>query len=135
MKIDEYFTLEEMIATSYYHLDNTPSAQHIVNLCALVHYILMPLRLYMRKPVMINSGFRCPRLNSLVGGVQNSQHLTGCAADIHVSSEAEGLKMFAFLKQLYYVDQLLFEHSKNTRWLHVSFSWEPRHNFIANYQV
>lgn len=134
MKIDEYFTLEEMTKTSYPFV-NTPNTEQVINLCALVHYILMPLRLYMRKPIHINSGFRCPDLNKMVGGVNNSQHLTGCAADIHISSGAEGLKMFAFLKQLYYVDQLLFEHSKNTHWLHVSFSWEPRHIFIADYEA
>ena len=33
-------------------------------------------------PVYITSGFRCPSHNASVGGVANSQHLDGTAADI-----------------------------------------------------
>lgn len=36
------------------------------------------------KPIKINSGFRTPEHNAEVGGVGNSQHLRGCAADIEV---------------------------------------------------
>lgn len=33
-------------------------------------------------PIIVNSGYRCPEHNEEVGGVENSQHLLGCAADI-----------------------------------------------------
>ena len=33
-------------------------------------------------PVYITSGYRCPSHNASVGGVANSQHLDGTAADI-----------------------------------------------------
>ena len=33
-------------------------------------------------PVVVNSGFRCGRHNEEVGGVSNSRHLIGCAADV-----------------------------------------------------
>ena len=33
-------------------------------------------------PVVVNSGFRCGRHNAEVGGVSNSRHLIGCAADV-----------------------------------------------------
>ena len=36
----------------------------------------------MAGPIIINSGFRNSRVNRLVGGVENSQHLFGQAADI-----------------------------------------------------
>ncbi len=35
-------------------------------------------------PVYVSSGYRCPEHNAEVGGVQNSQHLYGRAADIFV---------------------------------------------------
>ena len=34
------------------------------------------------RPVRVNSAYRCPRLNRLVGGSPNSQHMRGEAADI-----------------------------------------------------
>lgn len=40
------------------------------------------LRLFLRRPVTINSGCRCPARNAAEGGKQDSAHLTGEAADI-----------------------------------------------------
>ena len=37
------------------------------------------------RSIKINSGYRSPKHNSAVGGAENSQHLTGKAADIVVS--------------------------------------------------
>jgi uncharacterized protein YcbK (DUF882 family) len=37
------------------------------------------------KPIVVNSGYRCPVHNKDVGGVANSQHCQGRAADIYVN--------------------------------------------------
>tara|TARA_R100001369_G_scaffold6631_1_gene17525 strand:- start:357 stop:713 length:357 start_codon:yes stop_codon:yes gene_type:complete len=39
-------------------------------------------------PFRINSGFRTPKHNEKVGGSENSSHLRGFAADIHVTSNS-----------------------------------------------
>lgn len=52
------------------------------NLRALVDEVLDPLREAYGRPVRVTSGYRCPRLNTLVGGAPNSQHMRGEAADI-----------------------------------------------------
>ena len=45
---------------------------------------LIELRKILERPVHITSGYRCPRYNRKVGGVANSYHCIGLAADIKV---------------------------------------------------
>lgn len=49
---------------------------------ALVLNVLQPLREAWGKPLVVNSGYRCQKLNKEVGGVPTSQHCKGEAADI-----------------------------------------------------
>ena len=52
------------------------------NVKALVEVILDPVREKLGMPIVVNSGYRCERHNKDVGGVRNSQHLRGEAADV-----------------------------------------------------
>ena len=52
------------------------------NLRALVEQVLAPAREKLGKPITVNSGYRCQVHNRAVGGVANSQHMKGEAADI-----------------------------------------------------
>jgi uncharacterized protein YcbK (DUF882 family) len=45
---------------------------------------LQVLRDYLKSSITINSGYRSPAWNTKVGGVKNSQHVLGKAADIVV---------------------------------------------------
>jgi uncharacterized protein YcbK (DUF882 family) len=45
---------------------------------------LVELRKILERPVYITSGYRCPKYNPQIGGVVNSYHLIGLAADIQV---------------------------------------------------
>lgn len=45
------------------------------------------------KPIVINSGIRCPDHNADEGGVKNSSHLTGKASDIKVESDRDRFKL------------------------------------------
>lgn len=54
-------------------------------------------RKHFRNPVVIVSGLRCQRHNAASGGVWNSQHLYGEAADIHVSG-ADADAVLAYLQ-------------------------------------
>lgn len=42
------------------------------------------LRSIVKRPIHVTSGYRCPDHNAAVGGVTNSQHVLGTAADIYV---------------------------------------------------
>lgn len=54
----------------------------IASAIALVENVLDPLRQTYGKPIRVNCGYRCPPKNKNVGGVAQSQHLKGEAADI-----------------------------------------------------
>jgi len=57
---------------------------------ALVSY-LQSIRDHFQQPVKITSACRCPEYNKSVGGVENSQHVLGRAADIQVSNIAPSI--------------------------------------------
>lgn len=45
------------------------------------------------KPIVVNSGIRCPDHNREEGGVKNSSHLSGKAADIRVETDRDRFKL------------------------------------------
>tara|TARA_R110000744_G_scaffold143565_2_gene255531 strand:- start:12859 stop:13242 length:384 start_codon:yes stop_codon:yes gene_type:complete len=45
---------------------------------------LQVLRDYLKKPININSGYRSEEYNKAIGGVPDSQHIMGRAADITI---------------------------------------------------
>lgn len=95
-----YFNIKEMTESQtakLYHIDNTPTKEVINNL-KKVMYILDIVRVHIRKPVIVNSGYRCKRLNEMVGGVQNSMHTKGLAADFRTGEKEDIKIIFEFLK-------------------------------------
>ena len=134
----ENFTLTELCKSKTaeaHRINNEPSATIVRNLQYGVDMVLQPLRNLYGKPIIITSGYRCQELNKLVGGVPNSYHTFGNAADIHVSGEEEAKVIFNLLRSLPSVDTVLFEHSKSSIWLHVQWDMTktPRHHFNFNY--
>lgn len=128
----KYFTIKELTKSAKAQangIDNTPSKEEINNLTQLVDNILDPLREMYGKPIRVNSGYRCKKLNSLVGGVSNSQHLSGQAADIssYRNTKAENEILFNLIKKLPF-DQLINE--KDFSWIHVSYSDRNRREII-----
>lgn len=96
-----YFTIKEMTKSQtaeLYHIDNTPTEKVIGNL-KKVMYILDIVRTYIGKPILINSGYRCEKLNEIVGGVQGSMHTKGLAADFRTKEKEDINTMFEFLKK------------------------------------
>ena len=61
------------------------------NLQALVREVLDPARTAYGKPISVNNGYRCQVHNKSVGGVANSQHMRGEAADLRIDGNPEVL--------------------------------------------
>lgn len=121
-----YFTMSELTSSHTARrkgIDNTPNAAQRAALTALVANILDPLREAYGKPIVVTSGFRCPRLNRAVGGVAKSQHMKGEAADIRTLSDrpSDNKKLFDLIIKLGLpYDQCIDEYGYN--WIHVSYT-------------
>ena len=93
-------------------INNKPSVQQMINLVYLTAYVLEPLRVAMGEPIKIGSGFRCEKLNKAVGGVYNSQHMKGQAADLCIDGDRQkGRKWFNYIRDHLPFDQLIWEHN------------------------
>ena len=124
--ISKNFTLEELCASATAKekgIRNNPGQTDIINLCALVHNVLQPLRNWWGRPIKIGSGFRSLALNNAVGGVSNSQHMRGEAADLCIEGDLkQGREWFNWIKNHCDFDQLIWEHNaKGSYWVHVSY--------------
>ena len=117
VRLSPHFKLCEFLNLGKYP-ENGPTMQVVANLTYGCHFLLEPARLLVG-PIIINSGFRCEAVNRKVGGVRNSQHLIGQAADIRPSDPAQFWKLVEYLKKCPYTDQLLTGNG----WLHIS--WNP----------
>lgn len=122
MKKPQYFTLYEMVYSEtalYSKIPNIPNWGQVENLNRLSLW-LDDVRCAYGEAIHITSGFRCPRLNKAVGGVANSQHLKGLAADLR-ASDLKRLKQSVIDSGIPF-DQLIEESKGNTKWLHISIS-------------
>ena len=122
-KLSEHFSLGEFVRSSTAQrmgIDNTPDAEAIENLRNLCTKVLEPLREHLGQPVVITSGFRSKRLNEVVGGVKNSQHLRGEAADLMVEGEKQARDWIRWMMDFLEFDQLILEKKSKKVWVHVS---------------
>lgn len=130
IRLSKYFTL--------YDLCKSPTASE----CGFVEQFYVPEevinnlkklcenvldKIFEKFPFMqITSGYRCKRLNKKVGGVNNSQHIKGEAADL-IDIDFE--EMWDFIQSLEF-DQLILEEDH----IHVSYREQNnRHEVIIKY--
>ena len=118
IKLSNHFLLAEFCNWKKYP-QNIPTIQQIANMAYGCRQLLEPAREAIGCPIIINSGFRNSRVNAQVGGVKNSQHLQGCAADIRPKDPKQFQQLVDFLKGHTLTDQLLTGNG----WLHIS--WAP----------
>ena len=139
VRLSDHFTLGEMCKTSAKTQNgNIPSHVHIENLKRLCGWLEQLRRRWNNiygegnDPIIINSGYRSPEVNKAIGGVEGSNHLTGCAVDIHVYGLEQLIRYAAILLDISDLnnedfDELLLERSpKGTYWLH--FAVRPQNN-------
>ena len=122
MQLTEHFSLEELIASEVAArrgIDNAPPDELAPNLRALAEGLERVRSILGSKPIHVNSGYRCPQLNEIVGGARNSLHMRALAADILCPQFGAPLEVCrAIAASGLEVDQIIHEFG---RWCHVAF--------------
>lgn len=83
------FTYKELLKTNT-GIENIPNKEEDKNINKVLNF-LNEMGKHLDYPVVVNSGFRCDKVNAVVGGVVNSHHRLGYAADL-TCKDVEGLK-------------------------------------------
>lgn len=120
----EYVTMKELLYSRVArerNLLNVPDQAAVSENLETVRIRLDVLRRVMGVPLYVTSGYRCQALNSAVGGVRNSLHVRGLAADICVDSKYM-TQLWNFLssegvRRLFKIVELINHHS----YIHVGF--------------
>lgn len=129
MKLSQHFDLYEFTRSqtaARKGIDNTPYPAAINSLTVLCDEVLEPAREHFG-PIRISSGYRCERLNDLIGGSSASQHKLGQASDIEaVQVQTGNYELAWWIEQHCLFDQLLLEFWNQddikSGWVHVSYN-------------
>lgn len=120
MKLSPHFTLAEMTisqAASRKGLNNTPTALQVESLRLLCTNVIEPLRVAVRRPIIISSGYRSVTVNKRIGGSPKSQHCRGEAVDFTIPGMSVAEVVALIRKMELPVDQCIDEFSA---WVHCS---------------
>ncbi len=115
----KYFTIDELTSSataSRYGIVNIPNAEQVRNLEYLATEVLDKARERLGMPIYVNSGYRCRKLNSQVGGAAKSYHMQGRAADLDTRN-GNNRRLYEILRTLPHTE-LLWE--QGGRWIHVA---------------
>lgn len=107
------------------------AAKIYFNLMDLVVNLLDPIRERFAVPMIITSGYRCEKVNKLVGGVDNSQHMKGEAVDFCFAgfSKKEMAAAVFEIAEEFDFDQLIYYKKKGI--IHASYSrYNNRHQIF-----
>ena len=105
-------------------IDNTPTDDQLYFMEIVAEEVFEPLREWVGGPIKINSFYRCPELNTAIGGSATSQHCKGQAMDIDDTfGKATNAEMYNWIKENLDFDQMIWEFGDddNPAWVHISY--------------
>lgn len=122
----KYFSFFELVRSNTAEkngLNNTPHEEDIIDNIEELIVFLDDIREAWGSAIRVNSGYRCDKLNKLVGGSTTSAHLYGLAADLYpcnglIDDFFEFVKKYFLLKDIAF-DQIIDEHNGKSHWVHI----------------
>jgi hypothetical protein len=132
-RLSRYYTLARLIHSDTAcerGIDNMPLPEILPNLQRLARG-LDKVRGLLGQPLEISSAYRSPALNAAVGGVSDSQHTHGLAADFTCPGFGTPLEVARTIRDSQIdFDQCILEFGE---WVHLSFSPTPRRRVLTIY--
>ena len=136
MKITEHFSMEEAShsdTAKKLNVDNSIPESLLNNLqrmCARLEEV----RALVGQPIMISSFYRCPELNTKVGGSKSSAHMDCRAVDFNAKFNTAEMVFNKIKDGKIEVDQCIIEQDKRgNEWVHLAIEKEgalPRNEFL-----
>jgi hypothetical protein len=122
----QLFEFTRSTTASRLGISNIPNDIEIGRLRSLCETILQPARNALG-PLRISSGFRSEALNAAVGGVPNSDHRLGFAADV-IPVAVGSITLARWIQNNATFDQVILEFGTipNPDWIHISNSSRRR---------
>lgn len=116
-------------------ISNEPDSIAWSKMQTLAAEVFEPVRLFYAHPIRVNSFYRSPELNAIIGGSTTSQHCKGEAIDIDADSDNHIL--FDWIIENLNFDQLIWEfgNDNNPDWIHVSYSDNNRKQVLKAVRV
>ena len=132
--ISEHISYDEAlksIVARNYGIDNTPLPEQLENMKRVAEMCFEPIRNWVGNKIYISSFYRCKRLNELVHGVNNSNHLQGYAIDMAMTvyGGKTNKEVFEWCIENLDFDELLWEGGYGG-WIHIAYisKEKNRHN-------
>lgn len=129
-QLTAHFTLEELTFSSTGErlcIDNTPDDETKARMLMLAMG-LEKVRALLGAPMHIDSGYRCPALNKAVGGVPDSAHVQGYAADFICPDYGTPLMIARVISG----SDIAFDQCiQEGTWVHISFDPRLRHQALT----
>src|SRR6056300_514486 len=110
-------------------IKNIPTDYQLTNMQAIAYNVFEPLREWVGGPIKINSFFRSPELNTVIGGSSRSQHCDGRAIDIDDTfGHKTNAEMYEYIKENLNFDKMIWEFGtdENPDWVHISYVSEEQ---------
>ncbi len=127
------FTISELCKSDIAkqkNIKNIPNLEELDNMLCLIVLCLQPIREYLKKPMIISSGYRTAALNKIVKGVTKSQHIKGQAVDFIVPGLSINNVINKIKQSGIEFDQLINEYDK---WIHISYNKNKNRKQILKY--
>ena len=126
----KYFSLKELTHSDTavsLGIDNTIPKEYVKRIELLVERVLDPIREHWGLPIRVNSGYRCPELNEEEGGVEDSYHMDGCAADITAIDPARNVELMSLIRAMHLTGTLQLTEcylGPKARYIHIAYTPE-----------